>query len=315
MQLSKYLFIAIAGSALAFEVTTASAAPVIKQVELGSTTSYTQTSDSNVSLDSPGGFSNGGPGGPVEFHVEVKGTNIGAIVPPTVSGPFSATVTGTSWFDNGTLHHESPSSNSWRLGNPHPNWYEATLSALNSNFGDGVYTLNVNGSNFGLNYSGTIIPDTVPLLAVTGGSWSNGNYVIAANQTLTITTNAYTGYGSHLDDGVGTFVDGPSPSFTGVADSGQLHSTTPGQNFSSLTIAANTLVAGQRYLGGAQFLALTDNKLVSSLPNSFNFAANRNETDFKIVVVSAVPVPPATLLFGSGLLGLVGMRRHKSRQS
>jgi cyclophilin family peptidyl-prolyl cis-trans isomerase len=35
------------------------------------------------------------------------------------------------------------------------------------------------------------------------------------------------------------------------------------------------------------------------------------ENLFKIVSITTVPIPPAILLFGSGLLGLIGVFRHK----
>jgi len=83
---------------------------------------------------------------------------------------------------------------------------------------------------------------------------------------------------------------------------GSLFNPALGDSFEIITAA---VIAGQIDL-------LTLAALGNELDWDVSYIIDDFGTDFvRLSVVSAVPVPPSVLLFGSGLLGLVGISRRK----
>jgi hypothetical protein len=123
----------------------------------------------------------------------------------------------------------------------------------------------VNGFSINLFLTGDAYPN-VPTMTFTGGSWANGKYVVDPAQPVTITTNAFTAYGGKADDRIVlvALVPGVSLPFQQIspwdcswAQVCHYFSTSPG-NTATLTIPANTLVAGQEYPVLANFTKVVD---------------------------------------------------------
>ena len=75
-------------------------------------------------------------------------------------------------------------------------------------------------------------------------------------------------------------------------------------------------VQSNRYWSGTEFAPSTDNAWYFNFFNGLQGVSDKNDNLFAWAVqsgdVSAVPVPAAVWLFGSGLLGLIGVARRKS---
>jgi hypothetical protein len=199
-----------------------------------------------------------------------------------VSGPFTPIQTALPTHNGGVLvYNPNPNENGWRYGTPFANdWGSPTLADLNSRFGQGVYTVTVNGQAIPLNLSGSAFPN-VPLLTLTGGTWAGGAYVIDVSHTLTI------------------------------SESDQLHSTTPGSNILTYTLPAFSLVAGQDYLAHGDFIALVDVEPNAALPGSLNFAFYEQDTH---VIIRAVPEPATSFMVLAGLMSLACGRCRRAAQ-
>ncbi len=273
----------------------------VQSVTVSKSYHYIQSSATAVTLD-PASNNYG-------FGADVNGVNIGGITAPTVTGPFNTAALGSA-HNNGTLLY-STGDKGWRYGFPNANDAgRPSLSSLNSDFGSGTYTFIVNGISIPMQLTGDAYPNA-PMLTFSGGAWVNGKYEIDPSKTLTITSNAFTAYGSHADDLVGVGIAlgsfGPLP-FAQVAPFGcawlplsacQFHSTVPGTNFATLTIPPNTLVNGQEYLSAANFTAMVDVVPKAGLPGSINTAYYSVNTTASIKAVSAAATAPVCELLVS----------------
>ena len=238
----------------------------VSQVIVGKHKEYQQTSSTAVALGAAAVPCHGCPFG---FAADVNGTNISGIAAPVLTGPANIAALGSFW-NGGNLGYNSSAMPGWRLGSPNADdWSSPTQSDLDSKFPNGIYTLTVNGIPVALNLTGDAYP-APPLLTLTGGKWSSGKYVLDPDDVLTITTSAYTGYGSHADDAIAIFVQqqaGPP------SQALQLHSIVPGSNTLTVTVPAGTFLPGNEYVIGGVFNALVDVKPNGSLPGSLNVAA------------------------------------------
>jgi len=241
----------------------------VQSVVISKNYGYIQTGPGTAALD-PASNNFG-------FGADVNGNGIGNIAAPTLTGPYNGAALEPT--NNGGRLVYSPGDTGWRWGTNADDFGTATQASLDSFFPNGTYTITVNGVSVPLSLTGNAYPN-MPLLTLGGGSWSNGKYVIDVNQPLTVTTNAFTAYGSHADDHICAGAIGPSFPFpfNSVAPWGctwlpvdQFHSTTPSQNFATFTIPANSLIAGD-YLVAAVFEAIVDQKTVPALPGSRNLA-------------------------------------------
>ena len=263
---------------------------------------YIQTGPATVALDpASNNFS---------FGADVNGDNIAGITAPIIAGPINAAGLGAI-HNNGRLVY-SIGDKGWRWGSPNANDFgTSSLASLNSFFANGTYTFTVSGVNIPLQLTGDAYPNP-PILTLTGGAWSNGKYVIDASQTLTVTTNAFTGYGTHADDHIcagmlGTTIPRP---FVEVAPWGckwlsgfpnQFHSSTPSPNFVTFTMPAYTLVGGNEYLVAGFFESMVDVKPNAALPGSVN-AATYHVNTVATVSVTGATAPPANGVQVSGTL-------------
>jgi hypothetical protein len=257
----------------------------ISYVTVSKSIQYVQTSATNIQVDpKPQGANYGGPYG---FGVDVEGQNISGIAAPKFSGPVSGV---GSWYNNGNLAYNA-AEGYWGAGPNGNDWGSPTLGDLNSKFGSGTYTVSVNGASIPLQLTGDAYPNA-PLLTLTGGAWSNGKYVIDPSKPLTITTNEFTAYGSHINDVMGVGTD----QFNKIQGS----DIGPATKFLTVTIPANTFVNGQDYGAGAMFSAVVDLKTNPALSGSYISARYGVNTEIIISAVTPVAAPPALTVAKSG---------------
>ncbi|NJD89356.1 MAG: hypothetical protein FIB05_15250 [Betaproteobacteria bacterium] len=258
----------------------------VSQVTVRKTARYVQTSPTDIAPSLSGTYS---------FLASVDGAGISGMAPPTISGPFAAAELGAQ-HNNGTLVY-STAIGGWRWGT-NANEYRATSrSELDRLFPNGTYTFNVGGASVPLNLSGDAYP-APPVLTLNGGSWSNGNYIIDPTKPLTITTNAFSGYGTHLNDVICLFLRGPGYAVpAGAVTSCPLYlqtaSAVPSPNFVSVVIPPNTLTASGEYTLVASFNAIVDARSNSALPGSNNNARYLTVTTVSLKAVT--PVFPMTV--------------------
>ena len=162
----------------------------------------------------------------------------------------------------------------------------------------------VNGATVALNLTGDAYPNP-PMLAFSGGAWNNGKYVLDPAQPLGIRTNAFTGYGTHVDDLICLVVQGTVTITFDIAPFGcawtnarQFASQVPGSNSVGLIIPPNTFATGQEYAVLAIFQAIVDRKPNAQLPGSQNVAYYHLNT--KAIVKTEAPV------FSMGVSGSIG---------
>ena len=237
---------------------------------------YEQTSASHIQLDSmPLSPTNGGP---FEFDIGVHGQGLGGITPPTITGPFGSV---DPVFHHGGVMGRDPNEDAWRYGWPIIDDIGGTSisqAEMDSDFGSGVYTVTVLGVDVPLNLTGDAYPNT-PSVTLTGGQWSHGVYVISADQTLGVTTNAFTDYGSHVED---IFI---SDLFGSDVDQEifRLASEEPGANALSQTLPASVFSVGELYTLETAFIAVVDTSPQAAFPESFiNAAAYQVNTQVRI---------------------------------
>lgn len=171
---------------------------------------------------------------------------------------------------------------------------------------------------------------------VTGGYTSPGQYGVVTNPA-TAFTNGYASYGDHTTGtGQMLFVDGAG---SNVSFWSETIGVTPGTNYTLtgwaaaasgmnapiLQFFANGSQIGSDFTLGLntgvwqQFTAAFNSGAATSINLSF-VDANPTPTsagnDFTVddISVSAVPLPAAGWLFGSGLLGLIGLSRRRINQ-
>ncbi len=234
------------------------------------------------------------------FCVDVDGLS-STSTPPTFSGPVNVAAVA-SWYNNGRLVWNAndrciPALAGWGAGTIGNDWGSSTLTDLNSKFGSGTYTVVVNGASYSLGLTGDAYPNP-PLLTLSGGAWSNGKYVINPGSPLTITSNAFTAYGSHRDDRVG--LGAISSDFgTAIAGTSQYYSVVPGNNYVTYTLPALTFVGGRNYFVGVQFTAMVD--LQGNLNSaSYGAASYTTNTLMSISADSSAPLMVALTVIKAG---------------
>ncbi|GMV44759.1 MAG: hypothetical protein AMXMBFR66_01570 [Pseudomonadota bacterium] len=262
--------------------------------------SYLQTSATDVVVDpappSPG------YGGPYWFWADVEGQNLESIAPPTFSGPVNPAISG--WYNGGVLKYNQRDEK-WRAGRPGNDFGAPTFDNLNSNFGNGTYSFSLLATGVSLSLAGDLYGNT-PKFTLTGGTWSGGIYVIDVAKPLTLTTNAYAGYGTHVDDFITAWLEG-GPSEV------RLHSRDGGSNVVTLDVPAFTMVSGRTYRAGAAFGAISDEKAIAGLDGALAFASYNNELFFTISAVPELSTLFQSLLGTALLGGWLGRQRARSR--
>lgn len=267
----------------------------ISFISLSKSIDYVQTDGSTVIVDpQPVSADYGGPYG---FQANVEGDregpSIGGITAPVLSGPITVLEStpgypDSTFFNGGTLVFNAE-DNEWGFGYPLGNdWGAQSQAAIDNVFGSGTYSFTVNGTQLDMSLSPVDYPNT-PQFTFTGSEWVNGRYYIDYNTELTITTNTFTGYGTHTEDAVWMSVWSEDGSYNSGDGQPNLASMNPTGNFMTLTIPAGTLTAGSRYEVEAGFFAGTyfeaDN---ANFPGAMIVAGHEKSVRVELV---ATPIP------------------------
>lgn len=114
--------------------------------------------------------------------------------------------------------------------------------------------------------------------------------------------------GSSLDVQIGDVVGFSGPN--GSGDHVATNTTTAG---TMLLTGSSNFILGLSTDGGTSWMA--DSSVISLGANSYSvtFGTGANVIEVDVQIVPAIPVPAAVWLFGSGLIGLVGVARRKVR--
>jgi hypothetical protein len=268
----------------------ASSPAQVQSVALGKGFGYIQTGPSTAIVD-PRTFN-------YAFIPTVDGVGLSGMTAPFITGPYNPALSQS----NGGVFVYNAADSGWRYGTSGQGWATATLADLNAAFANGTYTITVNGNAIPLTLTGDAYPNA-PIMSFSGnGAWANGQYVVDPAQAITITTNAFTGYGTHVDDGICilALVPGYTLPFTyvgpfgcGWAQARQFASQAPGVKTLSYTIPANTLVSGQSYGVQTFFSSVVDTHPVAGLPGSTNAAFYYVRT--KATIKAQTPLFPLTV--------------------
>jgi hypothetical protein len=262
----------------------------VQSVGLGKGYGYIQTGPSSVMLD-PRSTN-------YAFIPTVDGINISGITPPFMSGPYNLPPSQS----NGGVFVFNTGDNGWRFGAGGQGFAATTLANMDAAIPGGTYTITVNGNAIPLTLAGDAYPNAPIMSFSGGGAWAGGEYVVDPAQPITITTNAFTGYGTHVDDAIClvAFLPGYVLPFQFIAPFGcdwtqvrQFASQVPGVNTVSYNIPANTLVAGQSYGVQGIFAAVVDSRPIAGLPGSRNVAFYYVRT--KATIKATTPVFPMTV--------------------
>jgi len=209
------------------------------------------------------------------FDARVLGSGISGITQPVLSGPVDPNQY-CCWNAGKLAFVNDPDEPGWYLGTNGQGFGADTMTWLNGAFANGLYTMSVNGTSVPLNLTGNAYPSP-PTLHLAGGAWKNGKYELDPAQPLTITTSAYTGYGTHVDDAIWL-------PFAGF----QFASAVPGSNTLTTTIPANFLTAGNEYTPDSEFMAIVNKSPNAALPGSMNYAGYFIRTKFTLKTVTPV---------------------------
>ena len=262
----------------------ATSAAAVQFVTVEKTISYVQTSATDVNVDPrpPGPLY----GGPYWFGINVNGPNLSGITPPAFSGPINTAALG-SFYNSGKLVYNA-SEGGWKAGAPNANNWGGTQSNRDSIWGNGTYTITAQGFNYPLQLTGDAYPNA-PRMIFGGGSWSNGKYVIAKGKPLTITTNAFTAYGSYPNAVISIeppFDNGSVQLFAAIP--GLPFPAVPASNFASYTVPASAFTAGQDYTMGVTFQAIVDFNTNPALPGIVKAASYNAYTTATVSVTNPV---------------------------
>jgi hypothetical protein len=258
--------------------------PTVEYVRLSKSAEHVQTSDAPpVPNPRPPGPAYGGPFG---FGVEIGGTNIGGIVPPTLSVPSGSGILQLSTYNNGVLGW-NPQAEEWKFGWPNFNNFGAPTQAdIDNLFHSGAYTFRILGATVTLDLVPPPVVTQPPWFTLTGGAWSGGKYVVDVHDTLTITSNTFDGYGAAGHGGFMYLDVGPTGPGESVAFVSHNYAQEPEADRLTVTIPPCTLVSGQEYGAHGAFLAFVDSTGVA-------YAFHELDTDFGIVAVGG-PCEPVT---------------------
>jgi hypothetical protein len=217
---------------------------------------------------------------PFGFGADVAGLNLGGITPPGLTLPADSTFNMPAQFA-GQLGYNADIPE-WDFGLINANdWGVASQAQNDSYFPDGTYQFVVQGTTVSLSLTGDAYPNA-PVATLTGGAWSNGQYVMDAGNALAITTSTFTGYGAN--------VDGYIAIGYGSGSVASYHSSAPLSNSLSYTLPANTLASGQTNQMVILFKAIVSTN--ADLGGSLNQAYYKADTTINVVTLPGLNVQP-----------------------
>ncbi len=292
---------------LAMAAATIASAQTISIVILDRSANYIQTTAGSSSLASST---------PYSAEVFMNGANLNLISSFSFKKPGDAT-TVYSGVQDGSEWQAPASGNMF-----------STMSALNTAFGAGGYTISISRTVGGpyadstltmTNLVGTTndgLPNTPFVIATQNSNpvtWSGGKMLVDPTLALTITTTTFSTNYTNGQGRVGVGVFGSIP------DQEASNETSPGSfifsgNSAQLVIAANTFAAGQFYSGDMEF-----NNLIGSLVDlSGTYGGSAKGitiySAFTSFQIQAIP-EPSTYAAIFGALALAGVMIHRRRRA
>jgi len=259
---------------------------VVEFAVVGKGIEYVQTGASTVILNpQPVSVDYGGPYG---FSADVSGQNMRLLAAPTVTPPAGTPDTPENPFYT-TLFLDEWGQPEWRYGPNANDWGGTTLEGIDAKFPSGTYTLSVGGIPVPLSLTGDVYPNT-PQLTLSGGAWINGKYAMDAADSLTVTTNVFTGYGSNVDGNIGLWVNDIEVEL--------FKSTSPATNFATLTIPANTLPTDQVTDVGAGFAAIVSES--TAIVGAYAAAYYDKSVDVEIHILPKIITQTASQTVAAG---------------
>jgi hypothetical protein len=234
----------------------ADAPPVVEFVVAVKDVRHVQTGPSTVILDpAPVTPTNGGPFG---FAAGVQGQNMVSLPAPTVTPPPGTPSTPQDPFYNTLFFDASDDELSWRYGPNANDWGATSQAGIDNRFPNGTYTFLVNGVSVPLNLTGNSYPN-IPQFTLTGGSWINGKYAMDSANSLTVTTNTFTGYSANVDARIGLMVNDAGVEF--------FRNSSPTTNFATYTVPTNTLSPNEIAIVDAEFGSIVDRS--NAIPGAY----------------------------------------------
>ena len=185
-------------------------------------------------------------GGAYGFTANVAGKNMQLLAAPTVTPPAGTPNTLANPFYS-TLYLDQSDVPEWCYGPNADDWEDVSQSLIDTKFPNGTYTFSVAGVSVPLNLTGNAYPNT-PQLTLSGGAWINGKYAMDAANSLTVTTNVFTGYSSNVDGHISLEVNDSGVEF--------FKSTSPTSNSATYTVPAHTLPTNRTTDVEATFAAI-----------------------------------------------------------
>ena len=294
-------------SAGALFAAAAGSAQTVQIVVLDRNVNYTQTVAGSASLAS---------GTPYEASAFINGSNLNQLSSFSFKKPGDA-VTVYSGTQDGSEWSAPTSGNAF-----------STMSALNTAFGAGTYTISavrtVGGaySDSSLTMTDLLgttndgLPNTPFVIATQGGNpvtWSGGKMLVDPTLSLTLTSTTFT---TNFTNGQGRIGLGV---FGSIADQETDNEITDGSftftgNTAQLVIAANTFTSGQSYNGDMEF-----NNIQGSLVDLSGIYGGSAKgivlySAFTSFQLQAIP-EPSTYAAILGALALAGVAIHRRRRA
>lgn len=258
----------LSASSTIFNIQSDSPAPTVEFVILEKFSIHRQTAANTVILDpSPVTPTNGGPFG---FALSVQGQNMFSLPAPNVTPPPGTPSSITDPFHN-TLFFDADDELAWRYGPDANDWGDLTQAAIDARFPNGTYTFLVDGTSVPLSLTGNSYPN-IPQLTLTGGSWINGKYAVDGTNTVTVTTNTFTGYGSN--------VDGLVELYAGGKEVMNFFNTSPSANSAFVNLLANEIPSNDITEVEANFAAIVNKS--AALPSAFSAAVYSRSVNLEI---------------------------------
>ena len=272
-----------AGSAISDPATLGPA--VVQFVAVGKQIEYVQTGPSTVVVNprpvSPD------YGGPYGFSANVVGQNMSLLGAPAVTPPAGTPDSISDPFHN-TLFFDGEDLE-WRYGPDAIDWGVLSQATNDAKFPNGTYTFSVNGVSVPLALTGNAYPNT-PQVTLSGGTWINGKYAMDAANSLTVTTNVFTGYSSNVDGHISLEVDDSGVEF--------FKSSSPTNNSASYTVPANTLPLHDVIDIEVSFDAIVSKS--TAIPGAYSAAAYSKWLELEVHILPKVTAQTSSQIVSSG---------------
>ena len=247
---------------------------IVEFVVVGKEIEYIQTGASTVVVNpEPVSVYHGGANG---FSANVAGKNMQLLAAPTVTPPAGTPNTLANPFYS-NLYLDQSDVLEWCYGPNADDWEDVSQSLIDTKFPNGTYTFSVAGVSVPLNLTGDAYPNT-PQLTLSGGTWINGKYAMDAANSLTLTTNVFTGYGSNVDAHISLEVNDSGVEF--------FKSTSPTTNSATYTVPAHTLPTNEIIEVDAGFDSIVDKS--NAVPGAYCAAFYSKILELKIHILPKI---------------------------